>query len=251
MHGRAELHFHLLPDLDDGPAGVAEAVALAQAAAAEGTQTIVCTPHARFLSGARDLADRVAALRRELGHAGVAMDLRPGAELLPADVARLHDDTLDAYSQGPPTAPWLLLEAPLEPGGLDGLHAAVDALADRGFGVLLAHPERCPELLARGSHGRPVDTLCAQGVRLQVNATSLTGLHGPQAQAAALALVRRGVATVLASDAHGRDRPPSLVAALAVLREAGVEGAERLAGPAPRALLRRGLAAPVVLARSA
>jgi protein-tyrosine phosphatase len=241
-HGRTELHFHLLPDVDDGPADDAAAVDLARAALRDGTTTIVCTPHARFVSGARDLIDRVAALRRALQHAGVRVDVRPGAELQATDVARFSPTALDAFSQGPPGARWLLLEAPLDPGGLEELYAAADELLDRGFGVLLGHPERSPQLLA---DAEGLEALRDQGVLLQVNATSLTGLHGDAPRAAGLGLVRRGAVSVVASDAHGPDRPPSLASAVAVLREHGVEDAGRYMGAAPRALLRNGIRAPV------
>jgi tyrosine-protein phosphatase YwqE len=239
--GRTELHFHLLPDLDDGPADDAAAVELARAALRDGTTTVVCTPHARFLSGARDLADRVAGLRRALQRAGVALDVRPGAELQASDVARFSAAALDAFSQGPPAARWLLLEAPLDPGGVDALHAAANELLERGFGVLLAHVERSPQTLA---DARGLAALREQGVLLQVNATSLTGLHGEAAQAAGLDLIRRGAVAVVASDGHGPDRPPSLSAAVGVLREHGIQDPEHLVAAAPRALLRAGLRAP-------
>jgi protein-tyrosine phosphatase len=245
-HGRVELHFHLLPALDDGPVDAEAAIALARAAAGDGAETIVCTPHARFLAGAGDLADRVARLRRTLERADVPLDVRPGAELAAPDLERFGPAALDAFSQGPPTAPWLLLEAPLDPGGVDELHAAVDALAEQGFGVLLGHPERSPQLLARDGG---LDELRRRGVALQVNATSLTGVHGPEARAAGLELARRGVVAAVASDAHDDvERPPSLGAAVAELRAAGVPDPERLVSAAPRALLRRGLAAPVLAA---
>jgi tyrosine-protein phosphatase YwqE len=40
-----DLHVHLLPGLDDGPAGAAEAVALLRALVAEGVRAAVATPH--------------------------------------------------------------------------------------------------------------------------------------------------------------------------------------------------------------
>ena len=42
-----DLHFHLLPGVDDGAAGLDESVALAAAASEQGTRTIVTTPHVR------------------------------------------------------------------------------------------------------------------------------------------------------------------------------------------------------------
>jgi protein-tyrosine phosphatase len=238
--GRTEVHFHLLPDLDDGPADAAAAVDLARAAVRDGTTTVVCTPHARFLTGARDLADRVAALRGALRRAGVGLDVRPGAELQASDVARFGAAALDAFSQGPPSARWLLLEAPLDPGGVQELHAAAADLHAQGFGVLLAHPERSPQLLAADGG---LDGLLDRGVLLQVNATSLTGLHGAAARRNALDLIDRGLVAAIASDAHGPDRPPSLSAAVALLRDVGVEAPERLVAAGPRALLRHGLRA--------
>lgn len=41
----AEIHFHLLPGVDDGPISLQASVELARIAATEGTRTIVATPH--------------------------------------------------------------------------------------------------------------------------------------------------------------------------------------------------------------
>jgi hypothetical protein len=97
---RVELHFHLLPGVDDGPRDAAEAVALARAAVADGTRTVVATPHAGFVDPAT-LRDRVASLR-------VPLDVRPGAELLATDVMRLSARELDLVAQGPPGRRWVL-----------------------------------------------------------------------------------------------------------------------------------------------
>src|SRR4051795_6587893 len=42
-----DLHCHILPGLDDGPPDLDASVALARLAAADGTRTIVATPHVR------------------------------------------------------------------------------------------------------------------------------------------------------------------------------------------------------------
>ena len=54
----------------------------------------------------------------------------------------------------------------------------------------------------------------------QVNAQSLTGRHGDEALHAGHALVREGLIALVASDAHGPTRPPSLGAAFAALLDA-------------------------------
>ena len=45
---RTELHFHLLPGVDDGPTDDAEAIELARLAIEDGTSLIVVTPHVRL-----------------------------------------------------------------------------------------------------------------------------------------------------------------------------------------------------------
>jgi protein-tyrosine phosphatase len=243
-HPRTELHFHLLPGIDDGPATTSEAIELARLAVADGTDTVVCTPHAKTVTGLDDLTERVAELRAALREAGVGLTVERGAELSPDDVGSLDQAQIEAISHGPAHARWVLLEAPLLSGQVGLLHDAADDLADRGFGIVLAHPERCAELVAPGGG---LDELRTAGARIQLNASSVTGYHGEEARGAALRLAKRGFVSVIASDAHGVDRPPRLGAAVEVLLAEGVRDAASMASTAPRALLRHGIA-PLVAA---
>ena len=67
---RVELHFHLLPGVDDGPHDLAGALDLARAAVADGTGLVVCTPHAHMVDVA-ELPDRVGQLRSALAARGI------------------------------------------------------------------------------------------------------------------------------------------------------------------------------------
>jgi protein-tyrosine phosphatase len=239
---RVELHFHLLPDVDDGPPDLGVALALARAAVRDGTRLVTCTPHASYVDVA-EIPERVRELQAALGQAGIDLDVRPGAELAWGDVPALGAAELETVAQGPPGRRWLLLEAPLPGTGTpEALADSARELRDRGFGVLIGHPERSPALLRESG---AVEDLLAAGDRLQVNASSLTGYHGAAARAAALDLVAGGRAAVIASDAHQPGaRAPRLGAAVVVLRREGMPAAEAeaLVGAAPRALLERGFA---------
>jgi protein-tyrosine phosphatase len=81
---------------------------------------------------------------------------------------------------------------------------------------------------------------------VQVNGSSLTGLHGESVRAAALDLVRAGHVHVVASDAHRPTRGPVMGAAVAALAAEGIAGpaVEALVAANPRALLEEGLPAP-------
>ena len=240
---RAELHFHLLPEVDDGPADLDDAVALARLAVADGTGLVTVTPHVRDLLALgilREVPARVREVQAALGAAGVPLQVRTGAELAHDDIHALDAELLELIAQGPRDARWVLIEAPLFSGSADDFLAATARLRGQGFGTLIGHPERCAPLMERP------DAIAAErraGARLQVNASSLTGAHGDAARAAGLALLRTGQADVIASDAHRATRPPRLGEALAVLAQHGIRGGEALVRDMPRALLDHGLGA--------
>ena len=109
---RVELHFHLLPGVDDGPRDLGVALALARESVRDGTRVITCTPHAAYVDVA-EIPERVRQLRAAVAQAGIDLDVRPGAELAWRDVHALGGAELETVAQGPPGRRWLLLEAPL------------------------------------------------------------------------------------------------------------------------------------------
>ena len=170
---RVDIHFHLLPGLDDGPGTIEESVELADAAVRDWTSTVVATPHVRSdqVSDVSDLPARVAELQDRLDREGVELSVCCGGELGHELVGTLTQHELDTIAVGPPGARWLLLEAPF--GGFEeSMHAAAAELRERGFGVVIAHPERSAGVLDDGAAA--VRRELAAGTVLQVNAFSLT-----------------------------------------------------------------------------
>ena len=246
----AEIHFHLLPGIDDGPSSIEDTVALARAAAAEGTRTIVTTPHVHpeFVTDPAVLADRVQEVRTRLAAERIPIDVRCGGEVDLAMVERLSNAELETIAHGPDGRRWLLLEAPLR-GVNDSYTVVADELRERGFAVVVAHPERA--LRNSDAGWRVIERELAAGSALQINAWSVAGLYGERVRDIALSLLSRAPRTVIASDAHGASRMPSLTLALAALTGVGVPYADAVAlvTSAPLGLLERGLAvAPDALA---
>jgi protein-tyrosine phosphatase len=237
-----EVHFHLLPGVDDGPSSIEESLELARAAVAEGTGTIVATPHVHphHVTDVGEVAERVEELTGHLRRERISVDVIPGGELAHSMVGRLSQAELESIAQGPPRRRWLLLEAPFAGIG-ESYSAAADELRDRGFAVVVAHPERAE---ASAATSRALERELAAGSALQLTAGSFAGHYGERVRTAALGLIRAASRTVIASDAHGGSRMPSLQLGVDALAAAGERDAARLAGAVPRALLQRGLGIP-------
>ncbi|MBV9958622.1 MAG: hypothetical protein JO360_09380 [Acidobacteria bacterium] len=112
-----------------------------------------------------------------------------------------------------------------------------ERLKQRGFNVVLAGPE-CSHDLRRKS-GRLEDWL-ACGVKLQLNAASITGAYGREAQRFALHCAReyRGRVVVASHARAGGERAPSLASAREALRrQLGRKAVEALFQETPAAIL--------------
>src|SRR4051812_35515593 len=202
-----DIHFHLLPGVDDGPKTIEESIELAATAFAEGTRTIVATPHIRsdFFTAVEELPERVREVEDRLARERIEMTILRGGELGHDMVGRLGQSELELIAQGPPGGRWLLVETPFSGLG-PAFSAATDELRDRGFGVVIAHPERAPD--RDGSRWRALRYELACGSMLQVNAWSLDGRHGMEAQAVSRRPLRGGRGPTVASGAHRGERPP-------------------------------------------
>ncbi|MGE5508889.1 MAG: CpsB/CapC family capsule biosynthesis tyrosine phosphatase, partial [Chitinophagales bacterium] len=89
-----DLHSHILPGLDDGPAKLEEAVALLKLLSADGVRTVVATPHVApgffWPYDPARMADKLAELRQAAQGAGIGLQIVGGAEIyLSPDVVPL------------------------------------------------------------------------------------------------------------------------------------------------------------------
>ncbi len=211
-----DLHSHVLPGIDDGPRAVEGSLAIARVALESGIETLLATPHVspRYPNAAGPIAELVDELGERLREEGIALELRPGAEIAITRIAEIEPDELHDLGLG--GGPWLLVEPPFTPIA-SGVDSIVRDLLRRGHRVLLAHPERSPAF-----HRDPamLETLVREGVLTSLTAGSLTGRFGSEARRFAVQLLETGLAHNVASDAHDHlRRPPSMGEAL------------RLAGP--------------------
>jgi protein-tyrosine phosphatase len=148
----------------------------------------------------------------------------------------LPDETLRRLTLGDSRC--LLLEAPLEPVVSPAFERCVSDLHERGYRVLLAHPERAP---AFRENPQRLHALVADGALCSVTAAALAGGFGDGARWFGLELLRDGLVHSIDSDAHHATlRPPGLRVGLAAAVSALPALAARvewLATTVPAALL--------------
>jgi protein-tyrosine phosphatase len=226
-----DLHSHILHGLDDGARTLDDALAMARVAVADGITLIAATPHCpdSIASRAYSVAlvrERLRELRAALRDAQIALEVVEGTELCyAADLPRrLHAGELLAYGG----AGAVLLEC----SGVEipaALPEVIFGLQATGHRVVLAHPERLRDVQRRPALLAP---LAERGALVQITAAALVGRHGEAQRAAAEALLRAGLAHIIASDAHSPAlRPP-------VLSEARARAAALLGEPAADLLVR-------------
>jgi protein-tyrosine phosphatase len=206
-----DLHCHVLPGIDDGPETLEGSVALARTAAAAGMRTLVATPHVsrRYPNKAETIARLVAELNARLSAEGVALEVRPGAEIAMTRLADVESAQLAPLSLG--GGEWLLMEPPFTPVA-SNLDAILLDLQGQGHRILLAHPERC-----QAFHRNPpmLGSLVRAGILTSITAGSLVGRFGDPVRRFALDLAREGMIHNVASDAHDLAlRPPGIAAEL-------------------------------------
>jgi len=215
-----DLHSHILPGVDDGPATIEESLEIARRAAAEGVRVIAATPHVRddYPTQPGTMERLVTELRRAVQAEGIPVDVRPGGEIAIDWLDRLSEDDLVRFGLGG-SPHYVLLEFPYAGWPLS-LHEWVFQLVTREITPVIAHPERNADVQAEPEELRP---LVDAGALVQITAASLDGRIGRAAKAAATALIEKGLAHLLASDAHTPDvREAGLLPAIDAVGDEGL-----------------------------
>lgn len=231
-----DLHCHLLPGMDDGAPDLATALAMAGIAAEDGITVTACTPHiypGLYENSGPAIRRAVTELQARLDETGIPLRLTVGAD------AHLAPDLVAGLGAGQiPTlhdSRYFLLEPPhhVEP---PRLPETVFDLLTVGYVPVITHPERLSWIEDRY---KTFVELARQGAWLQVTAGSLTGRFGKAAQYWGERLLDEGWVHILATDSHGADRRPPLLAEgrRAAERWVGAEEAAHLVQTRPQGIL--------------
>jgi protein-tyrosine phosphatase len=202
-----DLHTHLLPGVDDGPATMDEAIAMARATLDAGVAEVVATPHvsARYPNDPATIRRALDDVRAALEQANVPLHVHSGAEIAFDTVLALPEEQLQDLRLG--DGRFVMIESPLGSAASDAA-LVVSAVQNRGHRVLLAHPERSPMFQRDPAQ---LERLVADGALTSLTASAFAGRFGRTAQRCAVTLLRRGLVHNIVSDMHDLvGRPPGI-----------------------------------------
>lgn len=207
MNGFTDIHTHILPGVDDGAAGMPQALELVRMAWKNGTRTLFLTPHYRgkFKESPQWLRESFSMFSQMVREELPAMKLVLGSEVhYEAEMPeRIQQKQVLSIND----SQYLLLE--FRGSSLRSqIIAGVSEVIRCGFIPIIAHVERYQEFLTDDSL---VPEVLEKGALVQLNADSVMGQNGLRVKKFCHRMLKEQMVHFIASDAHDtRKRPPLL-----------------------------------------
>ena len=215
-----DLHCHLLPGIDDGPATPGETLRLCRMAVADGITHAIVTPHihpGRWSNTKQSIARDCARLQRALARRNIPLRVGFAAEVRLTDqvMRQVEENEIPFYGEVDAYRV-MLLEFPHNQ-IIPGSDKLAQWLLARKIRPLIAHPERNKQLMKEPALLQPFIDI---GCWLQLTAASVLGNFGERAESLAKLLLDEGKVKVLASDGHNIGvRKPVLSEAFSYISE--------------------------------
>jgi protein-tyrosine phosphatase len=227
-----DLHTHVLPGVDDGPATISDSLEILADFVASGVRAVAATPHVRddYPTTAAVMERLVADLRREAQAHAIELDIMTGGEIALGRLSVTPTDELGRFVLGG-SSRYLLVEFPYY-GWPPNLAEQFGALRSAGFQTVLAHPERNAEVQAAPGRLAP---LVESGTLVQLTAASVSGTLGRRCQTTALRLLDLELAHLVGSDVHAPNGRTGLATAVAEISDGYL--ARWLTSDVPRAIV--------------
>ena len=226
----------MLPGIDDGAPDIATALAMARIAVADGISVTACTPHiypGLYENNGAGIRAAIAQLQTRLDDAGTALRLVKGANahVVPELVGGLKSRRIPTLAG----SRYFLFEPAhhVAPPRLE--ETAFNAIT-AGFIPVVTHPERLTWI---DSHYEIFKRMAKAGALMQLTAGAVTGRFGRRPQYWAERMLDEGLVAIIATDAHGADRRPPLLAEArkAAAKRLGGAGGGHLVSTRPRGII--------------
>ena len=236
-----DLHCHILPEWDDGPDTLDDALAMARRAADAGLKIVVATPHVgrdfrrrKQKRPADVIAAGVADLQSAINEAGIKLEVLPGAEILLGSVdvqTRLPHELALTYGH---RGKFALIESPFPTWPPFGWQV-VQNMSGQGITPVIAHPERYVDVQ---KDAKIMEQIIGAGGVIQITADAILGHTGKPMRDCCFRLLRAGQVSLVASDAHSVKNNLPLACVDKVTELVGPRAARAILHENPHRLLR-------------
>ncbi|SEH44104.1 protein-tyrosine phosphatase [Halobacillus karajensis] len=175
-----DIHSHILPGVDDGAQTIEESVAMAEAAVADGIDTIIATPHHKngiYDNFKNNIKIQVAELNRTFQERGIELQVLPGQEtrIYGEMVEGIHQDEILMLNE---QTSYMFVEFPSGSVPRYASQLFFD-LQVAGVQPIIVHPERNKQLI---EHPDQLYSFVKQGAFCQLTAASITGHFGKKSR---------------------------------------------------------------------
>ncbi|MFJ5713876.1 tyrosine-protein phosphatase [Neobacillus sp. NPDC093127] len=195
-----DIHCHILPRLDDGPAQLIDCLNMANAAVTAGISHLFATPHhlnGQYENSKSVILERTLELNRHLQQENIPLTIHPGQEV------RIHrelfhslemDEILTLDNEGK----YLLLELPFGEVPTYTQEMVYELLV-RGITPIIVHPERNRGFI---EDSNLLFELVQEGALTQLTSGSIIGHFGKKVKSLSGKLIEHHLAHFIATDAH-------------------------------------------------
>lgn len=232
-----DIHAHILPGIDDGPAILDQSLEMARIAVEDGIQTMISTPHClngRYLNWRQEILTACEAFNSELRKHQIPLRVLPGSEV------RLAPELTKEFEKGRlmtlnDTGRYFFLELPDQfiPGAVISL---INRLKRDEITAIITHPERNATIQ---QNSELLSDFVLAGALSQITAGSITGEFGRYIYKCSAQILKMQMVHFVASDAHSpMGRPPKLFSAFKKLVSMiGKTRAEKIMFESPQAVV--------------
>ena len=195
-----DIHNHLLYGIDDGSKSINDSIEVLRDLEHNGYTDIILTPHyitsSDYNSNRNKNLQLLELLKRNLKENDISLNLYLGNEIF------IDDNIEELIKHGLISTlnntNYLLIELPMS-GEYKGYQELFKYLLDKGYKVVLAHPER---YLSFQEDYDKVLELHHMGIYFQSNIDSFVGKYGPEAEKLVVKLLKDNLISFLATDIH-------------------------------------------------
>lgn len=201
-----DIHNHILWGIDDGAKTSKDTLAMAKAAADNGINYVIATPHhydGKYLNPPATIHSRLQEANALIQKNKIDLTILPGMEVhlhgeIAQDLATLEERLVPLAGN----TNYILIELPYDhvPRYTETLFFDIQL---KGFIPVIAHPERNVEIR---DNPNVLYELVKKGALSQVTAASIAGLFGDTLQKLALKLIKSNLVHFIASDAHNTQK---------------------------------------------